>query len=115
VPDARNEAIAKHSEPIFKIACSLMEKMLLKEKKRYMNINASFPSIATNLTFVQGYLIYAATIQLHLTNNNELSISELLDEVKLPAYELWLTLETFLNLDPTMPRKLREHFLDLER
>ena len=92
-----------------------MEKMLFKEKKRYMTINSNFPSIATNIIFVQGYLIYATTIQLHLTNQNELMISELLDEVNLKAYDLWLTLETFLNLDPTMPRKLRENFLDLER
>lgn len=55
--------------------------MLVKEKKRYMRNNANFPPIATNIIFVQGYLIYAATIQLHLTNQSELSISELLDEV----------------------------------
>ena len=41
-----------------------------------------------------------------------MTLAELLEVVKLPAYELWLTVETFLNLDPTMPRKLNEHFVD---
>ena len=66
----------------------------------------------TNVIFVQSYLIFATSIQLHLASQNDLTLAELLEVVKLPAYELWLTVETFLNLDPTMPRKLNEHFVD---
>ena len=39
----------------------------------------------------------------------------MLEELELPAYELWVTFQTFITLDPNLPRQLREHFLDIER
>jgi len=33
----------------------------------------------------------------------------------LHAFELWKTFQTFIQLDPNLPRQLREHFLDIER
>ena len=44
-----------------------------------------------------------------------MTLAELLEVAKLSAYDLWVTIETFLNLDPTMPRKLNEHFIEQER
>ena len=39
----------------------------------------------------------------------------MLELVDLPAYELWVTFSAFMNVDPNMPRQLREHLLDIER
>lgn len=39
----------------------------------------------------------------------------MLSEIELPAYDLWLTFQTFIKLDPNMPRQLKEHFADIER
>lgn len=50
-----------------------------------------------------------------MLSQNDIRVQELLEEIKLQAYDLWRTLETFLNFDSSMPQKLREHFLDLER
>lgn len=42
-------------------------------------------------------------------------MQDLLEEVNLPAYDLWVLFQTFITLDPNLPRQLREHFLDIER
>ena len=39
----------------------------------------------------------------------------MLEELDLHAFELWKTFQTFIQLDPNLPRQLREHFLDIER
>ena len=39
----------------------------------------------------------------------------MLSLLALPAYDLWVTFQTFSTLDPTLPRQLREHFFDIER
>lgn len=44
-----------------------------------------------------------------------MNVQDLLEEVNLPAYDLWVLFQTFITLDPNLPRQLREHFLDIER
>lgn len=58
---------------------------------------------------------YSVQIHFYMLSQNDIRVQELLEEIKLQAYDLWRTLETFLNFDSSMPQKLREHFLDLER
>jgi len=60
-------------------------------------------------------VLYASIIHLYSKNISDLSVQEMLDELELPAYELWLTFQTFITVDPNLPRQLREHFLDIER
>ena len=42
-------------------------------------------------------------------------MAEMLKMLKFDAFDLWRTYETFLSFDNTMPRKVREHFVNLER
>jgi hypothetical protein len=65
--------------------------------------------------FLKSYLLHASLIQFSFSRLNELSIGDMLKVVSLPAYQLWITFESFMVLDPTMPNEIRESFLDLER
>ena len=60
-------------------------------------------------------MIYACLIYFYSKNINDLTVKDMLDELQLPAYDLWVTFNTLITLDPNMPRQLREHFLDIER
>ena len=71
--------------------------------------------LVTMSVFIKAYLIHACMIQFSFSRLNELTIQEMIEEVQLPAYQLWITFESFLVLDPTMPNELRESFLDIER
>ena len=73
------------------------------------------PLLIKSTVFQKSFLIYASVIHLYSKNQNDLSVQEMLDELQLPAYELWVTFQTFIMLDPNLPRQLREHFLDIER
>ena len=63
----------------------------------------------------KGFLIYASVIYLYSKNINDLSIEEMLKVLNLPAFELWLTFNSFKMLDPNLPQQLREHFNEIER
>ena len=71
--------------------------------------------LVKNTTLLKSILFYACSIQFYVTNQHDITNEEILAEVGLYAYDLWRTLESFLTFDPRMPRKLKEHFLDLER
>ena len=73
------------------------------------------PMLIKSDIFQKSFLIYASVIYLYSKNQNDLSVQDMLDELQLPAYELWVTFQTFIMLDPNLPRQLREHFLDIER
>ena len=73
------------------------------------------PEIIKNDTFQKSFLVYASVIYFYSRNITDLSVSEMLTELELPAFELWSTFHPFIKLDPNMPRHLREHFMDIER
>lgn len=54
-------------------------------------------------------------IFLYSKNISDLNVQEMLIELGLPAYDLWKTFSSFINLDPHMPRQLKDHFFDIER
>ena len=105
----------RHSEPIFKIFCTLIEKTLYKELRRFQMMKKEMPQVIKNDTFLKSFLIYACVIHFYSKNINDMTVAEMLSELDLPAYELWLTFDTFKKLNSNMPRQLREHFSDIER
>ena len=99
-----NEIIQRNSDPIYKICCCLMEKTLQKELRRCQMNKKQLPEIVKNDIFQKSFLIYASIIHLYSKNINDLSLSEMLEVIGLPAFELWVTFNTFINLDPNLPR-----------
>lgn len=66
--------------------------------------------------FIKSMIIYAT--ELHLfsaTSVNTLSLPDCLRLLQLDAFDLWRTFESFLTFDQSMPKKVREHFIALER
>ena len=104
-----------HREPIYKICIRLIEKMLIRECSKSKKQDLGCISILNNLVFIKSVLVYAGQIQFYLTNQNELTFAEQLDAVDLRSYDLWRTMDSFFHCDPTMPKKLKLHFYDLER
>lgn len=49
-------------------------------------------------------MIYACLIYFYSKNINDLTVKDMLDELQLPAYDLWVTFNTLITLDPNMPR-----------
>ena len=92
-----------------------MEKTLNKERRRCTSMRKEMPLLVKNDTFQKSFLIYACLIHFYSKNINDLTVQELLEELDLNAFELWKTFQTFIQLDPNLPRQLREHFLDIER
>ena len=92
-----------------------MEKTLYKELRRCTSMRKEMPLLVKNDTFQKSFLIYACLIHFYSKNINDLTVQELLEELDLNAFELWKTFQTFIQLDPNLPRQLREHFLDIER
>ena len=78
-------------------------------------LKKDLPLIVKNDVFQKSFLIYACVIHFYSKNINDLSVQEMLEELDLHAFELWKTFQTFIQLDPNLPRQLREHFLDIER
>lgn len=60
-------------------------------------------------------MIYSSIIYFYSKNINDLRVQELLEVIDLPAYDLWVLFQSFMTLDPNLPRQLREHFHDIER
>ena len=110
-----NEMEQKHSEPIYKIFCCLLDKMLSRELRRSLMHKKEMPQLVKSLVVQKSFLIYATVIHLYSKNINDLGVEEMLDVLLMPAYQLFLTFRTFIALDPNLPRQLREHFMDIER
>lgn len=81
-------------DSIFKIACRLIEKMLVIEVKKMQPSNmlaikkqqaesahAGCLRIVTNEVFIKSVLIYAVQTYFYLTNQNELSFREQLQAI----------------------------------
>ena len=59
-------------------------------------------------------VIYAT--ELHLFQATQaISLAEMLKRLDFDAFDLWRTYEAFMGFDLTMPRKVREHFVNLEK
>ena len=59
-------------------------------------------------------VVYAS--ELHLFQSPQsMAFGEMMRCLQLDAFDLWRTFESFLSFDNTMPRKIREHFVGLER
>jgi hypothetical protein len=57
----------------------------------------------------------AFAVELHLFSSIDLiELPETLVKLKLQPIEFWRTFESFLQINNTMPVKLRQHFLHLE-
>lgn len=55
------------------------------------------------------------SVELHLFQSSYLiELPEILRRLELEAFELWRTFESFMQINNSMPNKLREHFLQLE-
>jgi|FrelakmetLWP11LW_1041352.scaffolds.fasta_scaffold26073_1 hypothetical protein len=81
----------KHLEPVYKICCCLMDKTLTKEKRRCFMNQKDLPPIVKHSIFQKSFVIYASIIFLYSKNISDLSVQEMLEELELPAYELWVT------------------------
>ena len=77
----QNETEQRHSEPIFKICCCLIEKTLHKEKRRLQMSGKEMPMLIQSDIFQKSFLIYASVIYLYSKNQNDLSVQEMLDEL----------------------------------
>ena len=68
----------RHSEPIWKIFCTLVEKTLQKELRRFQMMKREMPQIIKHDTFLKSFLIYACVIYFYSKNINDLSVQEML-------------------------------------
>ena len=68
----------RHSEPIWKIFCTLVEKTLQKELRRFQMMKREMPQIIKHDTFLKSFLIYSCVIYFYSKNINDLSVQEML-------------------------------------
>lgn len=70
--------------------------------------------ILSHKVFYKSIIVYA--VELHLfTTLSTIQTADVLAKLDLEAFDLWRTFESFLQLDTTMPRKLKDHFIQLEK
>ena len=65
--------------------------------------NKPMPDLVQNETIQKSYLIYATVIHLYSKNINDLFVQEMLEELKHPAFDLWFTFVSFIQVDPFLP------------
>lgn len=80
-----------------------MDKSLAKELRHCRMQQTEMSEIVKNDMLQKSFLIYASVIYLYSKNINDLSVEEMLNVLKLPAFELWLTFNSFKMLDPNLP------------
>lgn len=88
--------------------------MLNKELLKANSSHDQIVQIMKHTVFYKSVIVYS--VELHLfSTKSSLQTSDVLRKLDLEAFDLWRTFESFLNLDTTMPRKLKDHFTQLER
>ena len=101
--DLLNDFLEKHSEPIFRIYCCVLDTILGKELRKQRMAGKPMPDLVSNDTIQKSFLIYSTVIYLYSKNINDLQINEMLAELEHPAFDLWFTFDSFIQVDPNLP------------
>ena len=75
----------RHKKQIYLIFCCLVDKILLKELRRYKMENKEMPDYIKDESMQKSCMVFATMIHLYSKNINDLSVEEMLTELQQPA------------------------------
>jgi len=97
---------------IMNLYYKILEELLVQEERKTRKPNLQ--EILRNENFHRALLACSIEVVFFINNYSNLSFQKLLDLCKIPAFEFWRIISSFMTFDPKMPHALKKHFYDIE-